>query len=745
MWADLPARLAVLLACLLFGIYLLAYVNQPDSADGQALLAVASTAVQQGRFDINVIGYTEWLLTESGRMGSLGVDGALYAKKAPTPSLALLPLTLLARVIPWLPVRATAMLFNPLVTTLTALALYHLARVLRYGAGLAFILGLIYGLTTFAFPYVNTLFGEPLAALLLVMAVIFAQPRFAIEAGFKPAALVGCGTALGLLVGVNTIYALGIPLFALYLLWRQPLQGRTLVAFVAPLLLCGLLLALYNWGRFGSPLESGYHFAAGEGFTTPLLSGLYGLFFSPYRGLFWYSPILLLSIPGWLMLRRAHARLAWLIVALILLQALAFAGWWSWHGGIVWGPRFLLPALPLLVLCLAPLIAAARHQRWLWVVLGGLGIISLGVQLLGVLYDYLIYEGLLRQTFWPDLVTSNQVLLTSPPMFHPAYSPILGHLALLVTGWPVRPAWLHHSPDVLHLVGALLVTGSGGLFFFLNGQAARYLKFPLAFLCVLAVLIIAARQGDEADTQAAYALRSVMQPPGVTLAATSLLDDALLEINEGVRVISMHAPTTPDDSRARQVYEYARQEGSSSRPFWYMTWFGAGDPLNWPERDLWHSAYFVQEASAVGHRALRFDLTPPQEPLTPGGWRFGTIMLDSYALAADPDGVRLTLQWTASEALDTDYTWFAHLLEASGAIIAQQDRPPQGGYAPTHAWRPGELVIDRLFFPLPAAEETSSWQVRLGWVDPASGERLPAFKPDGASVPEGFILVMSHE
>ena len=105
-------RFPLLLICLLMGCYLLVYVNQPGSADGQALLAVSDTLARHGRFDINVIGYTEWLLTESGRMGSFGVDGALYAKKSPIPSLALLPQSLLARGLPRLPVRATAMLFN---------------------------------------------------------------------------------------------------------------------------------------------------------------------------------------------------------------------------------------------------------------------------------------------------------------------------------------------------------------------------------------------------------------------------------------------------------------------------------------------------------------------------------------------------------------------------------------------------------------------------------------------------------
>src|SRR5262249_5370586 len=38
---------------------------------------------------------------------------------------------------------------------------------------------------------------------------------------------------------------------------------------------------------------------------------------------------------------------------------LLYARWWSWYGGAIWGPRFLLPAIP----AFAPALAVA-FQRW---------------------------------------------------------------------------------------------------------------------------------------------------------------------------------------------------------------------------------------------------------------------------------------------------------------------------------------------------------------------------------------------
>jgi hypothetical protein len=224
------------------------------------------------------------------------------------------------------------------------------------------VLGLIYGLATFAITYVKTLFGEPLAAL-IVLSIVYLSIKgkyFAVT-----------GALLGLLIGLNTIYALFVPLVALFLFLKKPVQLRNLLAFSAPIAISLVLLGLYNWARFGSPLTSGYHFAQGEGFTNPFFLGVFGLTFSPYRGLFWYNPVLLLSIPGWLMFRRIHARWAWFALALIALQVVAFASWWSWHGGVTWGPRFLLPALPLMVLFLAPLVESGK--KWIWAAVGGNG------------------------------------------------------------------------------------------------------------------------------------------------------------------------------------------------------------------------------------------------------------------------------------------------------------------------------------------------------------------------------------
>jgi hypothetical protein len=155
---------------------------------------------------------------------------------------------------------------------------------------------------------------------------------------------------------------------------------------------------------------------------------------------------------------------------------------------------------------------------------------------------------------------------------------------------------------------------------------------------------------------------------------------------------------------------------------------------------MWESAAFVREAAAAEHRVLVFDRTPGPEVDQPGGWTFGPLRLAAYGLAVDPDAVRLRLDWQAAEPPEAALTWFVHLLDAGGQIVAQQDRAPLGGYQPTDTWTPGAIVTDRLSFPLAASPDTTGWAVRIGVVDPA-GAPFPVVDAAGQPLAEPFVVI----
>jgi hypothetical protein len=126
----------------------------------------------------------------------------------------------------------------------------------------------------------------------------------------------------------------------------------------------GLLFAAYNWVIFHTPFPAGYryhveyHDVHGQGFmgfTGPTWAALYGITLSPYRGLFFLSPVLLLSLPGIALLWRdpRFRSTAVLVAALLMGFLLYVASYLYWSGGDAVGPRFLVPLVPFLMLPVA--------------------------------------------------------------------------------------------------------------------------------------------------------------------------------------------------------------------------------------------------------------------------------------------------------------------------------------------------------------------------------------------------------
>ncbi|HXT69537.1 MAG TPA: hypothetical protein VN700_07270 [Vicinamibacterales bacterium] len=131
--------------------------------------------------------------------------------------------------------------------------------------------------------------------------------------------------------------------------------GVALVAFSV----CGAIWLNSEIARFGSPLM-GY---AGESFSHSRLDGAWRLLTGVNKGLWFYFPALLFAAGRVPVLVRQRASLSSLvrlssIGVLFALLALA-SGWWAWHGDDGWGPRLLVPAVPLLAVSAALVLETA--------------------------------------------------------------------------------------------------------------------------------------------------------------------------------------------------------------------------------------------------------------------------------------------------------------------------------------------------------------------------------------------------
>ena len=101
----------------------------------------------------------------------------------------------------------------------------------------------------------------------------------------------------------------------------------------------------------------------------------------------------------------------------------------------------------------------------------------------------------------------------------------------------------------------------------------------------------------------------------------------------------------------------------------------------------------------------------------------------------------LTVVWQAQQALSSDYTAFAHLVDGQGQGWAGEDHQPYDGLYPTSAWGAGEMVRDRFTLTVPADAPAGLYGVYVGWYDPATQERLPVGGRDAfqvATVPVGW-------
>jgi len=127
--------------------------------------------------------------------------------------------------------------------------------------------------------------------------------------------------------------------------------------------ICLAALSSYNTVCFGSAWTLSYGHQATEAFkkgsesgilgvSFPSPAALFAILFSPSRGLFFIMPVFLSSVFGYIhFFRQSGLRNESILLFFIFLGYLFInAGFYGWHGGWCFGPRYLVPMLPFLAL-----------------------------------------------------------------------------------------------------------------------------------------------------------------------------------------------------------------------------------------------------------------------------------------------------------------------------------------------------------------------------------------------------------
>jgi len=292
-------------------------------------------------------------------------------------------------------------LLNIWVTAATAALIYLSAAKMGYSRGVSLVVAALFGLGTIAMPYARTFFRDPLAMFFLAaawyLAIAIRQSHQHKHSENRKTALLWFIFIILFVAGVlskNSVI-LALPILLLEIVLHRPKKGnaprlkRSPLMWLIPLLLfAGLVLcwvfivpAISVLTRF-SP---GYYFSVIQKFIaiprTNLAQALLGPFISPGKSIFIFSPVLLLSLWS-LIFRFRTSWSAWLyLVVLIIFQAFFYDSEWAGH--VNWGLRFVLPAVPLLVLSSAPAIEIILKNRMRTILLSGLLVLSFLIQVLG--------------------------------------------------------------------------------------------------------------------------------------------------------------------------------------------------------------------------------------------------------------------------------------------------------------------------------------------------------------------------
>jgi hypothetical protein len=280
-----------------------------------------------------------------------------------------------------------------LPSALLGVLIYRFSTRFRTGrrAQIGLVLG--YGLLTPAFAYAWAFYGHQLSAMLLFGAFWLAfqigemaNERDAGGQSSLPAdqtpRLALRLLAIGLLLGYSVITeypsVLVAGILGLYTLYNLYRLGRwqQIGWVIPPAALVAVGWMVYNTAIFGGPLKLGYgestlwqtqHQTGFMSLTLPHGEALWGITFGVFRGLFFLSPWLLLCMPGfWLWWRtREYRPEFWVALTSGLAFLLFNASSIMWWGGFAVGPRYMLPALPFMVLPVAFALRQWGSQPWL--------------------------------------------------------------------------------------------------------------------------------------------------------------------------------------------------------------------------------------------------------------------------------------------------------------------------------------------------------------------------------------------
>lgn len=691
------------------------------------------------------------------------------------------------------------LLSNAVITAATALLLFLYVRRLRYTRGVAVTVGLLYGLTTIAWPYSKNYFREPLGGLaLFAAAYCFLRWRQILD---EQQSFPYTWLAMGITCGVVSILTkesgvVGMPmLFLVLLVGRRSIPHRRkewmrlalMVSVLFAIAFAGLHFYKEVMGaavfRF-QPLSQISHIYANLWDFGLVWDGIIGLLISPGKGVFWHSPILLLALVAPWIAGKRKLETSWPILMLVTFVVVyALVREYMWFGGTNWGPRYLVPTTPFLMIAVSPAVDRARSEgsSRLWrILVASLALAGLLVQIGAVSINPLDYYRVLAET---GIVGASWTVA----LWSIRHSAILGHWQLLLEGNPLDFAWARVSTGNPDWLLAVMLLGVVAVFAWVlirivyseGGRAVLAGVLIIGSLVLATVTLVGLRRvyPDErfrGDNNSLHAMRRALQEsdlpdPVVFLNNRTYFDFMLnyykgravwytLELNQNELLHAGElapAPSTEPiellNEEAWSRVDYFTREHQTAVLVMetgpYHT--NVVRAMEWWMNSEFHRIRTLEFSDNV--RLIEFSSVAAPSRYSDPEFRLDLTLGDGISLLGydpqPPPGLlmpasvlNVSTQWKSLQDIGHDYIIGTYLMTPQGRIAVQDDSMPVGGFWPTSTWREGDIVRHNVALVLPSDLAPGHYEVWTLMYSPVDGSRIPISDATGITIRDHEVL-----
>ena len=393
-----------------FSVYVLTGQGSIQSADGKIMFLLTQAMVENHSVSFSEI------------VSLSDTPGPQYSKYGLGISVLAIPFYLFGKLLSFLlgieaslATQFTVSMINAMLTALSCLMVFRIATErFEFTLRIGLFLALGFGLSTIAWYYSEDFMSEPATTFFLLSAVYWVTGK---DRATRD--LLWAGTFLALAVSCRLAALVVIPGFIFYqwMVWAESAEKdikqlvMDLLRPAIPVVAVLMLIMIYNYLRFGGPLETGYEKISGR-----FLLGFFGILFSPGKSLFLFNPLTLFGCLAFMFFLREQRKTALLFGWLVVSHLVLFSFWHSWQGGMSWGPRLMLVVLPYLILPIGFLLREHKQAVKIPVLLAL--VVGILIQLPSITVNVARYYYEMSRDF--GSLGHDQIL------FSPQYSQLLG-------------------------------------------------------------------------------------------------------------------------------------------------------------------------------------------------------------------------------------------------------------------------------------------------------------------------------